>query len=154
MKKYLYLLIILLLCGGCASMLEESGFLTPSAVTSEYLKTDMAGFNVKAGEVPFSPNYFISLQKLKPIPEGTFVVIKFENPSDRKNPIIVEKEIEGDEERLDFTSPTVSGLQSYQGYYIEVTLYKSKDMAEVLGTHRQVIQSLIDERAMNRMLNK
>ena len=135
-------------------MLEESGFLTPAPVTSEYFKTEMAGFNIEAGEKPFAPRYFLSLKKLKPIPKGAVIEVKFENPSDRKHPIIVEQEIQDNEEELALISPAVTGLQSYQGYYIEVTLYEDKNKNKVLGTHHQVVQSLIDERIMNRMLKR
>lgn len=147
-------LITLVLClftAGC-SKLEEGGYLTPRATTSKYLRTSAANLRVNTRKPGFPTYYFLSLEVLDSLDQGAFLEVQFENPSDPKNPIIVTRDLLPKQRKIDIESPEVHGLEPYQGYIMLVHIYDNKAKANLLGTHRQVIQSITDQAKVEKMV--
>jgi hypothetical protein len=129
---------------GC-STLEKGGWITPSAVTSKYFKTAVAGFDIHRGQPP-EIRFMIDLEPLQPMPNGLFLEVQFENPLDPKNPFIVTKQVAPADERVFVRSPLVEGLRAAEGYGIKVLIYDSEKKGSLLGIHEQVVHSDIDQR--------
>ncbi len=153
MKKCLVIVGFVVILTGCAS-LEEGGFLTPQPVTSEYFKTTMGGFNLDTGKPGIESRYAIALDVLKSLPKGVLLEFVFENPENTKLPIVVNRKAEPQETEIYVESPEVNGVQSYQGYVILVNVYEDETKQNLIGTHRQVIQSIYDEATVRRMIKR
>jgi hypothetical protein len=146
--KSVIMMIILLTLFGCATM-YQTGLVTPPPERSEYFTTEMAGFNVHRDDI-LGPefSYFINLKLNKEIPEGAFLEVLFENPVSREKPLVETKTLKGDEESISFNSDPVCGLRRQRGYVINVSLYEKVDKKKLLGKHRQVVLSLMDQQGL------
>ncbi len=142
----IFLGLICLLLSSC-SLLRPGGLSAPSAVQSEYFTTDMAGFKVNRDDLSrLVFRYFIDLTINKPVPKSALLELSFENPQDKTRPLGMTKILSGDEKTLSFRSEPVSGLRAYQGYAIDIFLYENSTKANLLGKHRQVVQSIVNQR--------
>lgn len=150
--RILMILFLAFLLTSCAS-LEEGGFLQPQPVASKYLYTKGAGFTFTAGD-PNSVKYSIWLEILKPFKNGSFLEVQFENPSDKRSPIIVMRDIKPEDKEISLESPPIYGLRSYEGYVVEVYIYDNADKKNLLGIHRQVIRSIMDQSQMEKIWKK
>lgn len=149
-KQILQLFVILLLLSGCAA-LEKGGFLTPPPTQSEYFHTTGAGFTLTAGDTD-SIKYIISLDVIKPREEDIFIEAQFEDPSSPRTPIIITYTLQPEESSFTLQSPPVYGLRSYEGYVIDIFIYDDSSKSNLLGKHRQVIQSIIDRKSRRRFM--
>ena len=148
-KQILQLFVISLLISGCAA-LEKGGFLIPPPSQSEYFHTTGAGFTLTAGD-PDSVMYIISLDAIKFREKDIFIEVWFEDPSSPKTPIIITYTLQPEESSFTLKSPPVYGLRSYEGYVIDIFIYEDSTKANLLGRHRQVVQSIIDQNKFNKI---
>lgn len=151
-KQLLQLFAILFLFIGCAA-LETGGFLPPSPTQSEYLYTTGAGFSFIAGN-PDSIQYIISLNVMKSRERDLFIEARFEDPSSPKNPIIITYTLQPEELSFMLKSSPVYGLRSYEGYVIDIFIYEDSTKTNLLGKHRQVVQSIIDQNRIDKNLKQ
>ncbi|MCA9401060.1 MAG: hypothetical protein KC713_05500 [Candidatus Omnitrophica bacterium] len=151
-KQMLRLFVISFLLSGCAT-LEKEGVLTPQPTRSEYFHTMGAGFTLTARD-PNSIKYIISLDVLKSREEDVFIEAQFENPSSPKTPIIVTYILQPEESSFTLQSPSVYGVKYYEGYVIDVFIYDDSTKTNLLGKHRQVVQSIIDQNKINEILKQ
>lgn len=152
MTRKLLLLLTVIFLSGCAA-LQKGGFLTPPPTQSEYFHTSGAGFTLTAGD-PDSFRYIISLDVVKWREKAVFIEANFENPSSPESPIVVTQTIQPEESRLTLESPPVYGLRSYEGYVIDIYIYEDATKVVSLGKHRQVVQSIIDQKEMNKVFRQ
>lgn len=136
----------LLLLSGCRSMLSEVDLLTPNAATSEYFITEGAGFDLDTRDN--SVRYSLNLTIRKKLDNGVFLEVYFENPADKNSPIVLTKNIYPDAKEIAITSPKIYGLKSYHNYEVIVNIYTDASKKELLGRHRQLVQSLLNSKLL------
>ena len=148
MKKVIWLIILGMCASGCAT-LEKGGFVTPVPAQSEYFRTTGAGFSFTIGD-PDSIKYNISLDVIKPRERNIFIETQFEDPSLPKSPIIATRTIQPEESSITVESPPIYGLCAYEGYIIDIFIYESAEKGRLLGKHRQVVRSIIDQKLISK----
>ena len=146
-KQLIFALLVVLLLSGCAT-LTEMNLLTPNAVTSEYFVTDNAGFLFD--KQAKSVKYILGLKVLKEFNKGAFLEISFENPMDKNVPIVLTSDLLHNEKEVDIKSPNIKGLQGGHNYEIVVYIYTDASKKELLGRHRQLVQSLFDTKVIEK----
>ncbi|GEM_PF-3786946 len=153
MKKHWLMVGLIVMLTGCAG-LEEGGFLTPPPATSKYFRTTVAGFGMNTGKPGIEITYFLDLEVINGLENGAYLEAHFEDPSSRSVPIIVTQKLNPGEREVEFRSPEIHGLKSYEGYVTEVFVYDNERKENLLGKHRQVIQSIIDEAELQARIGK
>jgi uncharacterized protein DUF4124 len=121
----------------------------PQNATSEYLTTTGSGvaidFNGRRPRFTFR----LFLRARDDIPAGTYLIAHFENPANPSAPMLVTKQIEVagraqvKEVSIGFISPDFEMIHC-KDYEVLVYVYRSESHRELLGTHRQLIQSRMD----------
>jgi hypothetical protein len=137
------------LYSGCRSTLEEAGLQTPAPVTSDLFITKGGGFNLQkldAGGVEL--RYALWLEPRKPIEQPMKLEVTFQNPEDNDKPFVVTQEVAVAATSIAIKSPPVWGLQPAHAYEVLVRAYDST--GALLGTHRQLVQSIVDTRRLQR----
>lgn len=124
----------------CMSLPQEEDSLIPTAATSKYFITGMAGFMLNMEEEPRA-YYTLSLEIRKPFSKGAFLEVHFENPQDRTQPIIVTKKINPQDKLVVIESSNIKGLKKDHNYELVAYVYKDETKKEFLGKHRQLIRS-------------
>lgn len=147
-KLFLVFLFFTLIFSGCASSLQESGFLTPPPVRSKYFVTSNGGFLMDPSAPDLNFRYFLTLDVLKTFGKEAYLEVTFENPENKELPIIVTKKITPEQKTIEIESPKVHGLRSPEGYVSLVRIYDGEAKTVLLGEHRQVIQSVFDEKTL------
>jgi len=120
------LFLILLL--GCATRASSPG------PETSYVATRFCGFvfDGRTSEARFSIDLLIERR----LPAGTAVEASFENPLDRDQPIVVMRELKGDERELRILSTPVKGITQRE-YSMVVRVYSSRDKAKLLATRTE-----------------
>jgi len=121
-------LVALASFAGCA------GSARAPAPGSPYLATKFCGFvfDGRTKEARFS----IDLIVQRPLPAGALVEATFENPLERNEPIVISREVKGNERELRLVSTPVKGITQRE-YAMVVRLYPSRDKATLLATHTE-----------------
>jgi hypothetical protein len=124
--------------------MEQLGPL-PGNTTSTYLQTTGADLTFDLQNLG---QFFLSLEATEQTPQGAYIEAHFPNPAnpDRKN--VVDEELEREGATLRMLSPKAGGFKCWN-YEVEVFVYRDRTKAELLGTHRQTIQSRVDLSLLN-----
>ncbi|MDD4909530.1 MAG: hypothetical protein PHR44_02455 [Candidatus Omnitrophica bacterium] len=138
MRRITYLLVLIMLMAGCAT-LEEANLMTPQPVTSEYFVTEGAGFLLTEGEAGYS--YVLLLAARKPFEDGAFLEVYCENPKNRRDPLIVTKDLTPEDKKVTIESAKAQGFLPYHNYEAVVYIYKDSSKRELLGSHRQLVRA-------------
>jgi hypothetical protein len=149
MRYALTILSAALLFTGCRSMLEESGLQTPAPAKSDLFITKGGGFKahkLDAGGVEL--RYSLWLEPRKLIEQALKLEVTFQNPEDKSRPYVVTQAVAAAATTIDIESPPIWGLRPAYSYEVIVRAYDSA--GTLLGTHRQLIQSMIDTRRLQR----
>ena len=102
--------------------------------SSSYVSTKFCGFvfDGRTSEARFS----IDLVVERSLPAGAIVEASFENPLERDKPIVVTRELKGDERELRILSTPVKGITQRE-YGMVVRVYASRDKAALLATRTE-----------------
>jgi len=93
-------------------------------------------------------HYTLSLEPSKPIEQPTKLKVTFQNPEDKSKPLVATQEVAAGAISIKIESPPIWGLRPRNAYEVVVRAYDSA--GTLLGTHRQLIQSMIDTRRLER----
>ena len=137
MRKFgvVVLAISLLSLVGC-------GLTPPKPSESEYFMTLGGGFNFDRDAKTAS--YGITIISKSNVAVGNVIEARFENPTGGKY-LVQTLTVEKGQSEFVFTSPPIEGLEAYTNYTTEFVLYESSSKVTVLGTHRQSLQSIINQ---------
>jgi hypothetical protein len=83
----------------------------------------------------------LSVSKL---PRNGLLEVEFENRADEKKPLVVTRALSGDERTIDVLSPPVTKLQP-RSYGVTARVYAAADRRQLLATHTEHCESLVDE---------
>ncbi|MGE5523868.1 MAG: hypothetical protein ACM3SS_09130 [Rhodospirillaceae bacterium] len=110
----------------------------PPATEAPYLATKFCGvvFDGRTKEARFS----IDLTVRRRLPAGAAVEVSFENPLERDKPLVVTREVKGDERELRILSAPVKGITPRE-YAMAVRIYAARDRATLLGAHTEVCRA-------------
>jgi hypothetical protein len=130
-------MILRLLCGVFAALALLAGcarFPRAPAPGSPYLATKFCGFvfDGRTKEARFT----IDLVVQRPLPGGALVEATFENPLERDQPIVVTREVKGNERELRIVSTPVKGITQRE-YAMAVRIYPTRDKTTLLATHTE-----------------
>lgn len=119
--------------------------LSPGTGSASYFSTRVCGIylDAKSSEARLR----IELEVTRSLPRNGFVEIEFENPGDRRVPLISSRSITGSERVLQVLSPPLPTVRM-RSYETVTRVYASADKKLVLGTHTHLCQSLVDERRL------
>lgn len=120
----------------------------PPNTSSEFLTTTSTGvlYSFRSGRV--ISQYSISLKANPEIPAGAYLDAHFENPLDVSKPMVVGKRINVSERGIkedifQILSPEFEGIRC-RNYEILVNVYSNDKKDNLLGRHRQFVQSRVD----------
>ena len=92
----------------------------------------------------------IELVPASGLPRNALVEVEFENPAEGKPPLVASRVYTGNERTLVIFSPPVSGVRP-RNYEVVARIYASAEKRQVLGSHNQICQSLVDQRELTRV---
>jgi hypothetical protein len=123
--------------------LTGCGLTPPKPVQSEYFASEWGGFTAdrKKREI----YYGLTVTSRMSIPAGSYIEVQFENPSGGA-PLVKTHVVESGERTFAFESPPVSGLKAHSNYNVKVSLYEDNTKRKLLGTHKQSLQNLINQK--------
>ena len=119
--------------------------LPPKPATTEYVKTEGAGFAIEKKK---DVNYGITYTLLKSIGDSPSIKIEFENPDNTQESIIVEKTINPNEKRLVISSPLLSCIENDRTYQVILSLYSN---GKLVSTHKDNVQFSIPSSLLNQL---
>ena len=90
-------------------------------------------------------HYYLSLIIKQPFKQSVFMEVAFDNPTDRKNPLISSALLKANQTHLDIQSSEVEGLKRNKKYNVTINVYSDASKTNLLGTHEQKVQALYDE---------
>ncbi len=124
------LLAALLSSAGCGIHARS----TAPAPGTAYVATRFCGFlfDGRTSEARFT----LDLTVERPLPAGSMIEVVFENPLDRDKPLVVTRELNGDERELRILSTPVKGITQRE-YAMVARVYASRDKTTVLATHNE-----------------
>jgi hypothetical protein len=101
---------------------------------SPYLATKFCGFvfDGRTKEARFSIDLIVERR----LPAGAIVEATFENPLERNQPIVVTREVKGNERELRIVSTPVKGITQRE-YAMAVRVYPTRDKTTLLATHTE-----------------
>ncbi|WP_339854144.1 hypothetical protein [Porticoccus hydrocarbonoclasticus] len=108
----------------------------PKGERSEYLVTEEAYFQVKRGK---GVNYQMSFSLRKEITNPLYITTLFENPSDKKSPLLVQAVLQPSENVLQVNSPIIRRIKNSTEYMVEVQLFSDITRTQLLGKHSQKV---------------
>lgn len=124
---------------------QELGPLPPNTV-SEYLETTGADYTLNSRTL--QGNLVLFLRARQGLPRGAYVEAAFPDPSDIKKTNVVGKRVNPGQ-KIMLESPPTRDLKCWN-YLVQVTVYRNQSREEMIGLHRQVIQSGINLRLVKR----
>lgn len=137
---------------GFATLKNELAGARPPLTFSRFLKTDAAVVSISpappepGSDAPLKADIkfvvVVERREARPLPTGTHLVFQFENPAEGADPIEVTRDIKEGEEKINVSAPIPFARAGY--YTLRVDIYKDAEKKEKLGTHYQLVQSLVD----------
>lgn len=114
----------------------------PEQASSEYFKTMSTGIEINLEKRVGM--YSIMLKAKRFLPTGAYLEVYFEDPANLTTnaPVVVEKQLIAGEQQISLLSPELAGFKCWN-YEVVVYLYDGKSKEQLLGTHRQLIQSRV-----------
>ena len=144
--QWAILSIVAAVAAGCTTpAVLEHELNSPPLVDSEYFSTQEAKFNINFYKGTVQSRYMIALSVRRPLLNGGYLEAQFENPQDKNQPIIITRSIEPKQSLVVLESPIIYGRSSYANYEVVVYLYTNALKTKLLGEHRQLIRSLMDD---------
>ena len=122
----------------------------PDPATSEYMRTLATSISCDWRAQPRPVHTFsLSVRVRQDVPVGAVLEAQFENPTDSKRPLLASAVVaasgfpEVKNDTVFLISPPVDTVRC-KNYEVIVRLYRSKEARELMGTHRQQVQSRMD----------
>jgi len=115
----------------------------PPSMTSEYLVTKGSGIVLSNASGALVWSYSLFLQPTSKLSRRAHLVVAFQNPADRNQPIVVTTEIAPGGSPVLVASPPVSGLVCGL-YHAVVHVYEDQTRRTRLGIHIQMIRSTLN----------
>ena len=119
---------------------EELGDL-PENEDSPLLETLSTGFRFDIRK--HSAKYDLLVKSKSGLPFGAVLDIRFENPSDASEPILLTERRLGGANKIRIVSPPFFGLQC-GNYQVDISIYRTTARTRLLGKHTQIVQSRIN----------
>ncbi|RMH17565.1 MAG: DUF4124 domain-containing protein [Gammaproteobacteria bacterium] len=113
----------------------------PPNTSSKYLETIGSGYLIKADRMAFS--FSISLKARRGLPYGAYLEARFDNPDEPDKPFVVGISRRGAQRKMTIMSPEFRNLRC-RNYQVLISVYRGKSKSDLLGKHRQMIQSRIN----------
>lgn len=88
----------------------------------------------------------LQLEILRPLPRGALIETEFRNPVDR-SVLAVRRTATGNERMIELVSPPFDQVRPL-GYETVTRVYALSDRKKVLGTHKYMCESLVDDREL------
>ena len=123
-------------------ILSGCGSLPPSSTNSEYFKSVGGGFIYDRDNKEVK--YALTVTSIGNVKPGNFMLVNFENPTG-SSPLSISRIVKDGESEFSLQSPPVNGLKAHTNYKITILLFSSKDRSKQLGTHVQLLQSLVNQ---------
>ncbi len=116
----------------------------PKAVTTEYLKTTAAGFNIdrSSGTVLY---YSMTFRIRKNLTAPLYALVQFQNPVNKDNPFIQNGILHPNQKMWSVDSQTFRQIKNKQSYEVLITLYGDKDRKNLIGKHSQQVNFSVPE---------
>jgi hypothetical protein len=96
----------------CGSALPQ---VMPPNAESEYFRTFGSGVLLRSSVTPTEIIYTITLDVRRPLPDKAVIVVQFENPNPKANPIDVVVEPKPDEKKILIHSPSLACIINNKG---------------------------------------
>jgi len=120
----------------------------PESEKSACLETTHAGWHFNAPQRRV--RYMLTFKIKRGVPYGAVFDVQFANPQDLGKPFEETFRRAGGSSEINIESPFFSGLRC-GNYLVEISIYRNSMRKELLGVHKQYVQSRID---MNKALSR
>ena len=130
---FLFIVSTGLLCAGNAQR----------AATSKYFHSLGGGFGGDGEKHELV--YGVTLEVLTPIPDGAVADFLFDNPGNKKVPLLTTVVIKGSPKTIDAKSPALPSIENNKVYTYKVILYRDETRKEKLGEHSQKLGFSVPE---------
>jgi hypothetical protein len=118
---------------------KESNVTEPKPKEGKVFKTLHAGFGIHGKKAAYYWRGQITT------PGNYYVRIEYENPADKKKPLVNDMELPERAVDVEFSSPDfVRGIRVYGDYKMKATFYGGHDMKAVIDTVEQTVRSYVD----------
>jgi hypothetical protein len=129
------------------SMPLESLGAAPEYTTSVYLRSIHAGIgyytHAETGMQDVSGEFHLELKARENLPRGSLLEVDFPRPERPDSKSTQTRKVIHNRQEFRFVSPRSSAFKCWN-YEVEVKVWKDRNRTELLGTHRQLIQSRND----------
>ncbi len=98
----------------------------PQAARSEYFAVQAAGFNVNLEQKPGSVRYYLVLQLQRSLMAPLYLVIEFDDPRRRGQPLTETVEVQPGSTKVKVESEPVEGMRIGGSYRVLVTAYSDQ----------------------------
>ncbi len=133
-KVSIFITAIILI--GCAALRM------PVPSQTEYFTSKAAGFTFDKEKKEV--NYYLVLALNKKFENTVFAEIKFQNPEDSNDSIVLNETIAPTSEKVAILSPAIYGLKPYRNYKTVTTIYQSPEKKKIITSHTQLVRSMIN----------
>lgn len=115
---------------------------TPRPTRSDYFITKGGGFGLQLNEERVITNctYFLILVPRQKLPTPFYFRVRFENPTNREQPVVVNCDFPADSTNIVIRSPNMRGFQSGHSYLVDVSIYNAPDRSQSIDIHEQFVQ--------------
>ena len=113
----------------------------PESEQSACLETTYAGWHFNAPQRRV--RYMLTFKIKRGVPYGAVFDVQFANPQDPSKPLEETFRRAGGSSEINIESPFFSGLRC-GNYLVEISIYRNSMRKQLLGTHKQYVQSRID----------
>jgi len=123
----------------------------PKPAKSEYFLTAGAGFAVEKDQGLY---YAMTYRVRVTIDSVMYGTVIFQNPSDKKNPFIVDVVVNPGDESIVVQSPVFNGIKNNKNYRVEFKLYEAEAKEKSINRHVDKVNfSLPESIAMQMGIN-
>ena len=137
-------LIGVLALAGVTGCSRSVGSRAPDLRASQpYLATRMCAFHVDTRTQ--EAQLRVELTVIRPLPPGSLIEMRFENPAAPNAPLTATRVATGTEKILHMVSPPMPDIRM-RSYETVAQVYSGPDRKQTLGTHVQTCQSPFDQR--------
>lgn len=134
MSKYLYI------TAAVAMLLTNMVFASTKPQKSEYFESVGGGFPLKGKELTYS----LSVNVVKPIPENVKILVEFQNPKNKKLPIVKEYEVDGNSSSYIFQSDPLTCISNNKIYKVLVKIINLETNKQI-SVHKQKLKFALPE---------
>ncbi len=143
MKRFLSLFVYILAVAGCMTIHSPSKSrlfaVQGSELTQAFPETDRL-------------RYFLALKVKKPQDKVIYLDIRYENPCDRRHPIMATATLPPKETRLLLESPALGCVKDHRYYRVKVTAYDSAGKSRRIDRITQLVYATLNSKTLSENL--